>query len=62
MLETEWNFEDALAVRFREGMETGRQEERQRIARNVLAEGISPEVVSEIVGMDLEAIQRLSAQ
>jgi hypothetical protein len=58
MLATEWNWEDALAVRFQEGLEKGQQ----RMARNALAEGIPLEVVSKISGMDKEAIQRLSAQ
>jgi predicted transposase YdaD len=56
MLAREWNLEDALAVRFQEGQ----QEERKEVARKALAEGISLEVVSEIVGMDIEAIRRLS--
>jgi predicted transposase YdaD len=53
-------------VRYQEGVETGlekgRQEQQQRVARNALAEGIPLEVVSKISGMDKEAIQRLSAQ
>jgi hypothetical protein len=74
MLATEWNWEDALAVRFQEGVETGlqtglekgRQEERQGIAqnaRNALAQGIPlEEVVSKISGMDIETIKRLSTR
>jgi predicted transposase YdaD len=58
MLAREWNLEDALAVRFREGQ----QEAQEEIARKALAKGISLEVVSEIVGMDIEAIRRLSGQ
>jgi hypothetical protein len=63
MLVKEWNLEDALAVRFREGEETGVQKERQGIARNArdaLAQGIPLEVVSKISGMDIETIRRLS--
>jgi hypothetical protein len=56
MLATEWNLEDALAVRFREGMETAQE----KMARNALAEGIPLEVVSKISGMAIEAIRRLS--
>jgi predicted transposase YdaD len=65
LLAGEWNWEDALAVRFQEGRQEGHQEERQGIARNAqnaLAEGIPPEVVSKIVGMDIEAIKRIAGQ
>jgi hypothetical protein len=65
MVAREWNWEDALAVRYQEGRQEERQEQQQRAARNArnaLAEGIPLEVVSKISGMDKEAIQRLSAQ
>jgi len=47
MLMTEWNWDDALAARYEEGMEEGRENERKEIARNALATGLSPEVNSE---------------
>ena len=58
MLMTEWNWDDALAVRFEEGREEGREE----IARNALAEGLSPEVICAITGLDTETIMTLQAR
>jgi hypothetical protein len=52
MLTTEWNWDDALAVRFNEG--------REEIARNALVKGISPDAVSEITGLDIEMIKKLA--
>jgi hypothetical protein len=60
MLAKEWNLEDALAVRFQEGMETGRQARDEEIARNALAKGLSFDDISELTGMDKEAIKRLA--
>jgi hypothetical protein len=55
MLMTEWNWDDALAVRFEEG----RENEREEIARNALAEGASVEFVHNITGLDIETIKSL---
>jgi predicted transposase YdaD len=60
MLAREWNLEDALAVRFREGQQEGRQEEREEIARNALAEGIPLELICKISGMEKAAIKSLA--
>ncbi|MCL2601648.1 MAG: Rpn family recombination-promoting nuclease/putative transposase [Treponema sp.] len=57
MLMTEWNLDDALAVRFEEGWEGGLE----TTARNALAEGASLEFVSKITGLDIEAIEQLQA-
>ena len=54
MLITEWNWDDALAVRFEEG--------REEIARSALAEGASFEFVQKITGLDTETIKNLSAK
>ena len=75
MLMTEWNWDDALAVRYEEGMEQGREEgleegiERGReqgldqgrmiIARNLLSEGSTPEFVQKITGLSLDEIAKL---
>jgi len=56
MLMTEWKMEDALEVRFEEGMEKGKEE----IARNALSEGFSMEIVQKITGLDMETIKSLS--
>src|SRR5215471_4391616 len=56
MLLTEWNTEDALAVRFDEGIQIGREEGweegREEIARNALAEGATIEFVTKITGLE----------
>ena len=73
MLMTEWNWDDALAVRYEEGWEEGREEGLQRglikgleqgreaIARNALAEGASIEYVNKITGLDIETIKSIQA-
>ncbi|MCL2381215.1 MAG: hypothetical protein FWC64_06430, partial [Treponema sp.] len=57
MLFQQWNMDDALAVRFEEGMEKGREE----TARNALSEGASADFVHRITGLDMETIQRLDS-
>jgi len=65
---TEWNWNDALAVRHGEGMEEGRKEGLEegiwggveKTARNALAEGASIEFVQKITGLDLDTITRLN--
>ena len=52
MLTAEWNIEDAKKVWYEEGREEGREE----IARNALAQGISPELVRTITGLDIQTI------
>ena len=55
MLMTEWNWDDALAVRFAEGREEGREE----TARNALAKGLPIEVIHDITGLTTEAIRNM---
>ena len=59
MLYAEWNWDDALAVRYEEGIEEGREEEKLEIARNLLAKGSTPEFVHDITGLDMETIENL---
>ena len=63
MLMTEWNWDDALAVRYSEGMEEGIEKGiekgREDVARKALAEGASPEFVQKITGLDMQIIERL---
>ena len=47
--------EDGIA----EGREEGRTEEKREIARNLLAEGSTPEFVQKITGLSLEEITKL---
>jgi len=58
MLFTEWNWDDALAVRFDEG----REEERISIARNALAKNTSLEFVSDITGLDVDTLKELQTE
>jgi predicted transposase/invertase (TIGR01784 family) len=76
MLFTEWNWDDALAVRFEEGREEGieegmekgmekgrekgREEGREEIARNALMEGIPTETIQKITGLDMETIRHIT--
>jgi len=59
MLYTEWNMEDALAVAREEGREEGSKEKDRTTARNLLAEGSTPEFIQRITGLDLETIREL---
>jgi predicted transposase YdaD len=70
MLYTEFNLEDFLAVRSAEAWEDGHEEgitegraegqrEKLKIARNLLAEGSTPDFVQKITGLDLETIEEL---
>ena len=67
MLYTEFNFDDFLAVRCEEAWEDGRDEgisegrtdEKLEIARNLLAEGSTPDFVQKITGLSLETIKEL---
>jgi len=65
MLLTEWNWDDALAVRYEEGMEDGlekgMEKGREETARNALAQGLSMEIVQKITGLDMETIKNLQA-
>jgi len=62
--------DDALAVRYAEGMEEGLEEGLERgmeerdmaIARNALAKGLSLELIHELTGLDMETITGLQAQ
>ena len=58
MLMTEWNWDDALAVRYEEGQEDKQEE----IARNALAKGFSIEVIHYITGLNIEVIRKIQAE
>jgi hypothetical protein len=82
MLLTEWNWDDALAVRYEEGREEGREEGletgreeglvkgierglekgREETAQKALMKGMTPEDVSEITGLDLEAVAKIAGR
>ncbi|MCL2608842.1 MAG: hypothetical protein FWD94_02935 [Treponema sp.] len=66
---TEWNLEDAQEAWYEEGLEAGREEGREmglaeikrETARNALMEGLSPEVICKITGLDMETVAGLRA-
>ena len=60
MLLTEWKMEDALAVRYEEGWEGGREERDIEIVKNALAKGLSVDIISAITALDMESIKRLA--
>jgi len=66
MLMTDWNWDDALAVRYEEGIETGREEGLEegleKTARNALSEGLPLEVIRKITGLDMETIETLRTE
>jgi predicted transposase/invertase (TIGR01784 family) len=43
-----------------EGFAKGRENEKHKIARNLLAKGSTPEFIQEITGLDMETIQGLN--
>ena len=57
MLMTEWNWDDALAVRYEEGMEDGQEE----VALNALIEGLPIEIIQKITGLDMETVKEIQA-
>jgi predicted transposase YdaD len=71
MLMTEWNWDDALAVRYEEGLEEGLdkgiekgiekglEEGKELVARNALEKGIPLELISEITGLDMETLRTI---
>jgi predicted transposase YdaD len=59
MLMKEWNWDDALAVRYREGREGGREEGIEEVARNALMNGFSIDQIQVITGLDADTIRNL---
>ena len=67
MLTSEWNWEDALAVRFEEGMEQGMEQGMERgmeqgvkgVARKMKAIGIPMEQINAATGLDPQIIESL---
>jgi flagellar biosynthesis/type III secretory pathway protein FliH len=71
-LHVEWNLDEALAVRYEEGVEDGEAKGREagrtegevrgmekgraEVARNALAQGATPEFVQKITGLDMQTI------
>ena len=66
MLMTDWNWDDALAVRYEEGFEEGEERGlergREETARNAIAKGYSLQQIHEITGLAMEAIETLRTE
>ena len=59
MLFEEMSVEEIAAVRYEEGREEGREDERLTIAHNLLSEGSTPEFVQRTTGLSLDEIAKL---
>lgn len=60
MLALEWNMDDALAARFEEGREEGRDEGIEAVAINMLRSGMTEEKIQELTQLSFERIQELA--
>ena len=60
MLLTEWDWDTAFAVQRMEGREEGEGKKQWEIASNALAKGLPVDMISEITGLDIEAIAKLA--
>jgi hypothetical protein len=49
MLMTEWNWD-------------GAEDEREKIARNALTKGLSPELICTITGLDMETVKSIEVR
>ena len=58
----EWNLEEAKTAWREEAWEEGREEDREEIIRNALAEGFSIEAIQKISGLDIKSIQNIQAE
>jgi predicted transposase YdaD len=66
MLTAEWKLDEALAVQYKEGREKGQEEGwekgQEKFARNALAEGMSPDAISRITGLDIAIVKELAGR
>ena len=58
----DWNTEDAIAASYEDGLEEGMEKGMEKAARNALAQGIAPELIHTITGLDIESIYELQAR
>jgi len=58
----EWDMDTALAVRYEEGYDAGRDEGRDASVRRLSAKGISDEVIASYFDLPLEEVQRILAE
>ncbi|GHV85089.1 hypothetical protein AGMMS50230_06970 [Spirochaetia bacterium] len=59
MLLTEWNMDDALAVRYEEGVEDGFIQKQLEIARNMKSGGVPENQIAGYTGLPVGEIAKL---
>jgi hypothetical protein len=57
MIFTEFNMDDALEARWREGREEGREEVRKETCLKLLKSGMTPREISSLLGYSLDFVQ-----
>ena len=60
MLALEWNMNDALAARFEDGYEDGRNEERESVAIKLIRRGRPLQEIHEDTGLSLHRLEQLA--
>jgi predicted transposase/invertase (TIGR01784 family) len=60
MLTAEFKLEDALQAWKEEGFEEGIEKGKEEMAKNLLSNGIPPDVIAKSAGLPLEKIQALA--
>ena len=60
MRNLEWNLDDALQARFEDGMEQGRNEEREVVAVKLICMGLQFEDIQRATDLPLQRIQELA--
>jgi hypothetical protein len=59
MLTAEFKMEEAVEVWKEEGREEGREEAKEEMAKNLLADGVSPDLIARSAGLPVERIRAL---
>ena len=59
MLLTEWNWDDALDVRYEEGLEEGLEKGKLEIARKMKNSGMPFSEIAEYTGLPLKTIEQI---
>jgi len=60
MLALEWNLDDALQARFEDGMEHGRNEEREAVAVKLIRMGLQFDAIQKATNLSLQRIQEFA--
>jgi hypothetical protein len=57
---TEFNLDDAIAVRVEEAIEDTRDEMQTKIVRNSFANGLPIDIICKITGLDMDTVKTLA--